>query len=186
MILTTQLVFILLAVTALGVWGIVSGLRQSRNTKLESPISPQELSSLAQPFRQLMGEAVTVHKDMIAKIEQAPKVIEENLKDIALRMTLLLKLAYPRAQHGSQMLAYLQDLNSEDAEAKSIKESADNAETELRDFLSELKTLKNKVYTLLSNASEVTSRLPLEQDLKETFAEVENLEKIFEEVKQQA
>ncbi len=185
MILTIQLVLILFVVAALGVWGIVSGLRQSRNIKLESPISPQELSSLAQPFRQLMGEAVTVHKDMIANIEQAPKLIEEQLKDVSLRMTLLLKLAYPRAQHGSQMLAYLQDLNAQDAEAKSIKESADNAETELRKFLAELKTLKSKVYTLLSNASEVTSRLPLEQDLKETFAEVEQLEKVFEELKQQ-
>lgn len=184
MILTIQLSLALLVVAVLGVWGIVSGLRQSRSVKLESPISPQQLSSLAQPFRQLMGEAVTVHKDMITKIEQAPKLIEEQLKDISLRMTLLLKLAYPRAQHGSQMLAYLQDLNHDDAEAKTIKASADNAEAELRNFLTELKTLKSKVYSLLSNASEVTSRLPLEQDLQETFAEVEQLERVFEEVKQ--
>ena len=76
MVLTVEFVLILLAVFGLGVvWGVVSGVRQSRRTA-KSPVTPQVLSALAQPYRRLMGEAVAIQKDVAKQAAGAPDALQ--------------------------------------------------------------------------------------------------------------
>ena len=176
MILTFELGLILLSVILLGVWGIVSGVLQSRQKKLEDPVSPQQLSRLAQPYRELMGEAVSIYKDVANHAETANEALRPELHSLLLRVALLLKLAYPKAEHGTNLKAYALQLQADDEQQTSLESRAQETALELQDFLRQLKTLRSKLYQLLSDASRLSADLPLKQDLDETFAELAELE----------
>lgn len=186
MIFAFELAIVLLSVLALGIWGILTGLRQARKAKLESPVSPQQLSALAQPYRELMGEAVAIHQEILTQLSSANKVLKPDLHNLALRLVLLLKLAYPKAQHGTKLKAYLLKLSPQDAEHAAITTSAEETAQDLRDFVGQLKTLRGKLYQILSGASQMSSNLPLKEDLEETLSEVIALEKVFVDAKKEA
>ncbi len=183
MVLTVELGLILIAVIALGFWGIFSGVSQTRNKKFEDPVSPQQLSRLAQPYRELMGEASAIYKDVAKHAETANRTLKPELQGFVLRVALLLKLAYPKAEHGTKLKAYALQLNAEDEQQDTLNRSAEQAEEELKAFLAQLKTLRSKLYQVLSEASQMASDLPLKQDLEETFSELGELESRFAKAK---
>lgn len=183
MILTIELALIFLAILLLGFWGIVSGVLQARNKKLEDPVSPQELSRLAQPYRELIGEAVAIYKDLARQAEIASRSLKPELQGFVLRMALLLKLAYPKAEHGTKLKAYALQLSADSDQQASLNRSAQEVEEDLKEFLSQFKTLRSKLYQVLSEASQLASDLPLKQDLDETFVELSELEARFAKAK---
>ena len=181
MVLTVELVLILLAVLGLGVWGVVSGVRQSRRTA-KSPVSPQVLSALAQPYRRLLGEAVAVQKDVAKQAANAPDALKRELSDLAARISLLVERALPRAQHGTHLVAYLLELTPDEPQHAQTKAAAATVEQELTAFVADLKTLRGKVYQVLTDATRLNTDSYLARDLDDALLEVTALEEAFGEV----
>ena len=181
MVLTVELILILLAVLGLGVWGIVSGVRQSRRAA-KSTLSPQALSALAQPYRRLLGEAVAIQQDVAKQASSAPDALKRELSDFAQRIALLVERALPRAQHGTHLVAYLLELTPDEPQHAQTKQAAKTVEQELTEFVENLKVLRGKVYQVLTDATRLSTDSYLARDLDDALLEVTALEEAFGEV----
>lgn len=182
MILTLELSLILLGVLGLGVWAVVTGIRQSRQTP-RTLVSPQVLSALAQPYKRYMGEAVAIHKDVTAQARHAPDALQYELKSLAERIGHLIERALPRAQHGTNLVAYLLELSPTEPQYEQTKQAATRVDTELNQFVEHLKTLRGKVYQVLTDATTLSEDSYLERDLQDALIEVEALEEAFSDVR---
>ncbi len=176
-----QVGLILVVVLALSVWALGFAVRQSRRPK-SFKLTPQQLSSLAQPYRQHMGEALSIHKDVMAQAATAPKVLQRELTDLSKRLEHLLERALPRARHGTQLLSYLLELSPGEAQYQQTKDAAKQIEAELEDFVISFKTLRGKVYQLLTNASDLSKDSYLKQDLEDALIDISALESAFSDV----
>jgi len=182
MVQTLELSLILLGVLGLGVWAIVTGIRQSRKTP-RIPVSPQTLSALAQPYKRYMGEAVAIHKDVVAQAESAPDALKRELTNLSVRVEQLIERALPRAKHGTNLTAYLLELSPAEPQYEQTKQAATKVDAELNDFVTHLKTLRGKVYQVLTDATTLSEDSYLERDLQDALIEVEALEEAFSDVK---
>ncbi len=182
MSLALEFTLLLLLVLALGAWGIVSGVRSSRR-QVGPPLTPPMLSALAQPYRGLMGEALSVYDDVAAQAAGAPKALSRELNDVALRVRLLVARALPRARHGTALEGYLLKLDPSDPQYANTKRAAAEVEEELRGFVETLRTLRGKVYAVLTDASRLEADPRLERDLEDALIEISALEEAFAETR---
>lgn len=182
MILTVELSLILLTLLGLGGWAIISGIRLSKKQP-RVLVSPQELSRLAQPYKTHIGEAVAIYKDVRAQAETAPQALHKELTSLASRLEQLIVRALPRAQHGTSLAAYLLELNANEPQYSSTKAAAEQVDAELGEFVSDLKTLRGKVYQVLTDATNLGKDSRLARDLEDALIEVEALESAFGDLK---
>ncbi len=182
MALSVELALLLLLVLGLGVWGIVSGVRSSRS-KASAPVTPPMLSALAQPYRSLMGEALAVYNDVAAQAAGAPKALSRELNEVADRVRTLVTRALPRARHGTALAGYLLKLEPADPQYANTKRAAEEVESELQSFVATLKTLRGKVYAVLTDASRLEADPRLERDLDDALIEISALEEAFAETR---
>ena len=185
MALTLELILLLLVVLGVGLWGVVTGIQQSRKTKRE-PVTPQELSGLAQPYRGYLGEALAVQQDIAAQAGHAPKSLQHELSTLAWRLEQLVRRALPRAQHGSRLAAYLLELREGEAQYEPTRAAAQRVEQDLASFVSTLRVLRGKVYQVMTDATTLTSDQRLAQDLDDALIDISALEEAFGEVKLEA
>lgn len=175
---TFQLSLILLALLALGGWALVASIRLS-SKQTRALISPQELSRLAQPYKTHLGEAVTIYQDVRAQASEAPKALQPELLRLAERLEELIKRALPRAEHGTSLAAYLLELNPAEPQHANTKAAAERVDSELSAFVDDLKTLRGKVYQVLTDANDLGKDSRLARDLEDALIEVEALETAF-------
>lgn len=185
MILTLEIALGLSLLLGLGVWGIVSGIRQSRRQP-KVLLSPQQLSRLAQPYRGYMGEAVAIYRDVSSQARTAPKALQDELQRMANRLEQLISRAMPRAEHGTNLAAYLVELRPEEAQFEPTQKAAKDVADELADFVGHLKTLRGKVYQVLTDATNLSKDHYLEKDLEDALIEMEALETAFGDLKLEA
>lgn len=186
----TTLVMIVLLIVAVTLYGVFVGVRRSRgqNTEetkalaLEQHVTPQDLSSLAQPYRTYMGEAVQIHREVAERAAKAPTAMQTDLTLLAHRVGMLVTRAMPRARHGTELSEYLLELSPEEPQYAQTQAEARKVEDELNHFLGSLKTLRGSLYSALTGASNLTKDTYLTKDLQDALLEVEGLEAAFREV----
>jgi hypothetical protein len=186
------LIILLLLLVAATFYGVFVGIRRSRHqnaqsskTKtldLEQLVTPQDLSSLAQPYRSLMGEAVQLHRDVTERAKTAPLAMQTELTLLAYRVGMLVTRAMPRARHGTELSEYLLQLRPEEPQYAQTQTEAAEIEEELNHFLDTLKTLRGSLYAALMGASNLTKDTYLTKDVQDALLEVEGLEAAFREL----
>jgi len=181
MIFSFELALLMLSLLGFGVWGIYSGIKQNQR-QISKAVKPQELSSLAQPFKNYMGEAVSIHKDVAIQANNAPKAIRSELLTLARRIDDLIKRAMPRAKHGTSLAEYLLRLEPNEAQYKSTLESKEQVEEDLAAFVENLKLLRGKVYQVLTEATSLQKDNYLAKDLDDALIEISALESAFSEL----
>jgi len=181
MILSFELSLVLIALLGLGVWGIVSGLRLSAKPQARA-ITPQELSSLAQPFKNLLGEAVSIYKDVKSQADNSPRAIRKELEDLSFRIGNLTNRALPRARHGTSLAEYLLGLEPNEAQYQTTLAAKQEVENELKEFVENLKIMRGKVYHVLTEATSLQKDSYLSRDLDDALIEISALESAFAEL----
>jgi hypothetical protein len=187
--MNTVITIIVLFLAALALYGVFIGIRRSQRqnseTKafdLEQPVTPQDLSSLAQPYRTIMGEAVQIHRDVAKRAAEAPSAMQTDLTLLAHRVGMLVTRAMPRARHGTDLSEYLLKLGSNEPQYAKTQAEAGKVEEELNHFLATLKTLRGSLYSALTGASNLTKDTYLTKDVQDALLEVEGLEAAFQEL----
>jgi uncharacterized protein YoxC len=181
---------IVLIIVAAALYAVFIGVRRSRGQvaqkqetlDLEQQVTPQDLSSLAQPYRTLMGEAVQIHRDVSERAAKAPSAMQTDLTLLAHRIGMLVTRAMPRARHGTELSEYLLQLNSSEPQYAQTQGEAKKVQAELEHFLDTLKTLRGSLYSALTGASNLTKDTYLTKDLQDALLEVEGLEAAFQEM----
>jgi type II secretory pathway pseudopilin PulG len=187
--MNTVITIIVLAIVAITLYGVFVGVRRSRGQMmqkqetldLEQLVTPQDLSSLAQPYRTLMGEAVQIHRDVAERAAKAPSAMQTDLTLLAHRIGMLVTRAMPRARHGTELSEYLLELSPSEPQYAQTQGEATKVEEELNHFLDTLKTLRGSLYQALTGASNLTKDTYLTKDLQDALLEVEGLEAAFKE-----
>jgi hypothetical protein len=182
------LTIIVLAIVALALYAVFVGVRRSRGQNsevktqsLEQLVTPQDLSSLAQPYRTYMGEAVQLHRDVAERAAKAPAAMQTDLVLLAHRIGMLVTRALPRARHGTELSEYLLELTPSEPQYAQTQAEAGKVEEELNHFLDTLKTLRGSLYQALTEANNLTKDTYLTKDLQDALLEVEGLEAAFKE-----
>lgn len=181
MIITVELALLMIALLGFGIWGVLSGIKQGHK-KTPSSLKPQELSSLAQPFKNYMGEAVSIHKDVLNQAKNSPKAIRHELVLLAQRIDNLIKRAMPRAKHGTSLAEYMLRLNKGEAQYIATEEAKEEVEQDLAEFVENLKILRGKVYQVLTDATSLQKDAYLAKDLDDALIEITALESAFSEL----
>jgi hypothetical protein len=190
--MNTVITILVVALVALALYAVFVGVRRSRGQvtqkqetlDLEQHVTPQELSSLAQPYRTLMGEAVQIHRDVTERAAKAPSGMQTDLTLLAHRIGMLVTRAMPRARHGTELSEYLLQLSPSEPQYAQTQAEAAKVQGELNHFLDTLKTLRGSLYSALTGASNLTKDTYLTKDLQDALLEVEGLEAAFQEVGQ--
>lgn len=165
----------------------VRGLDPSETGGPELPpaaVPPQKLSSLAQPYRNLLGEAVAIQQEVTLRSRIAPFTLKTELADLSQRMNQLVLRALPRAEHGTELSAYLLRLKPDEAEFAATSREAERIDQELRAFLEQLKRIRGRVYAILSSAANLKADPRLQADLAGTLADMTALEEALAETVQ--
>ncbi len=180
---------LLIGLISLGVWAIGSGLKRSRETAMtRSKLSAQVLSALADPYRSILYEALGCLNDIRSQLGNAPPSLRRNLADMAARVEVILERALPRARHGSQLIAYLQQIDrqegavssaTDDQTTANLQRQANDIETELRDLLTQLVTLRHKSYQVLGDAARIDVGVSNARDLQDVMFELDALEDVY-------
>lgn len=171
---------LVLGIFGLGV-GLVIVVRRDRE-KSRPGITPQSLGALAQPYRTLLGEAVAVQKEVEKQAAAAPDALRNELERLANEIGFLVARAYPRARQGTELSSYLLKLEAGSDEYTRTLHTAEALESELHRFVTTLKTLRDKVYRVLTEASKLGADPRLERDLQDALFEVSALEEAFAEL----
>jgi hypothetical protein len=188
--MNTVITIVVLVAVAAALYAVFIGVRRSRDQMtqkqktldLEQHVTPQELSSLAQPYRTLMGEAVQIHRDVAERAVRAPSAMQTDLTLLAHRIGMLVTRAMPRARHGTELSEYLLQLSPSEPQYAQTQGEAAKVEEELEHFLDTLKTLRGSLYQALTGASNLTKDTYLTKDLQDALLEVEGLEAAFQEL----
>src|SRR5690625_3006024 len=147
----------------------------------EPAVSAQELAALAQPYRTLLGEAVSIQQEMAERANKAPDVLKVEITEMAARMHRLVQRALPRARHGTQLTEFLLRLTPGEEEHDHNRKEADRISGELTDFLERMRRLRGKTYAILSNASALQADQRLQADLDDALSDVQTLEEAMSE-----
>lgn len=162
---------------------VVIAIRRSggnRTHTLEA-VTPQELSRLAQPYRALLGEAVAVHREVANQARLAQPALQQEFRELSLRLEMLVKRALPRAELGTQLASQLLQLKPAEAQYGQTQASAQKIELELRHLLDMLHALKGKVYQVIADSAELSKDSYLQKDLEDALLEMSALEEAFKE-----
>jgi hypothetical protein len=162
---------------------VLIAIRRSGKTKANvlSAVTPQELSRLAQPYKNLLGQAVAVHQEVANQATLAQPALQQEFKQLAFRLEMLVKRALPRAVLGTQLSSQLLKMQPSEAQYVQTQASAKKIEEELKHLLGTLSTLKGKVYQVIADSAELTKDTYLSQDLEDALIEVGALEEAFKE-----
>lgn len=179
-IVTAEVALLLLGLLGLGVWGVVTGVRNARRTASGSVTAPQ-LSSLANPYRTLLAQALEVQREVATQAARAPGPLEAELGSLARRVERLVERALPRARHGTDLSTYLLRLTPDEPQYAQTERAARRVEKELSDFLETLKLIRGKVYQILTDATALSRDAELGRDLEDALLEVDALEQAFGE-----
>jgi hypothetical protein len=189
--MNTLITIIVLGIVTATLYGVFVGIRRSRalsssssqkTLDLEQQVTPQDLSSLAQPYRTYMGEAVQIHREVAERAAKAPSAMQTDLTLLAHRIGMLVTRAMPRARHGTELSEYLLELSPSEPQHAQTQAEAKKVEEELKHFLDTLKTLRGSLYQALTGASNLTKDTYLTKDLQDALLEVEGLEAAFREM----
>jgi hypothetical protein len=187
--MNSVITIIVLVIVAATLYGVFVGIRRSRGQssgektlELEQLVTPQDLSSLAQPYRTYMGEAVQIHHDVSERAAKAPTAMQTDLVLLAHRVGMLVTRAMPRARQGTELSEYLLKLSPSEAQYTQTQTEAGKVEEELKHFLDTLKTLRGSLYSALTGASNLTKDTYLTKDVQDALLEVEGLEAAFQEL----
>src|SRR5690554_5437638 len=150
------------------------------------PVAPQELSSLAQPFKSLLGEAVTIQQEVARRAAKAPHILRNEIEEMSQRMHHLVQRALPRARHGTQLTDFILRLTPDDPEYAANKQEAANIGKELETFVEQLRRLRGKVYGILSNAASMQADRRLQTDMADALSDVQSLEEAMSEAVQES
>jgi hypothetical protein len=185
---------IVLAVVVLALYAVFIGVRRSRegakttNVKttkqtfdLSQPVTPQQLSALAQPYRSYLGEAVQIHQEVAARSKTAPPALQQEVTELAFRLEMLVKRALPRAEHGTKLSEFLLELTPSEAQYAQTQTEAGKVQEELEHLVDTLKTLRGSLYQVLTDATNLGKDTSLATDLHDALLEVEGLEAAFKE-----
>jgi hypothetical protein len=144
-------------------------------------IPPQQLSALAQPYRNLLGEAVSIQQEVVLRSRVAPPSLRSELAELSQRMSRLVLQALPLAEHGTQLSEYLLQLRDDDAEQAATLAEAAELQGKLEQFLQQLKRIRGKVYAILSSAANLRADPQLERELADALADVADLDSALSE-----
>jgi hypothetical protein len=147
----------------------------------QAAVPPQKLSALAQPYRSLLGEAVSIQQEVVLRSRAAPAALGVELAELSARMNRLVLQALPLAEHGTQLSEYLLRLREDDPEYPDTVGEAARLETKLQEFLEQLKRIRGKVYAILSSAADLRVDPRLETELDDALADVADLEAALSE-----
>lgn len=147
----------------------------------EPPVSAQQLSALALPYRTQIGEAVTIQQEIQQRANSAPAVLKNEIEEMSQRMHLLVRRALPRAKHGTQLKDFLLRLTPDDPEYEANRTESEAIESELATFVDQLRRVRGKVYGILSNAASLQADRRLETDLRDALSDVQSLEEAMSE-----
>lgn len=176
---------LLLLVIGLGAWALSLALRNSReslqNTQHIQPISPQMLSSLAQPYRGLLGEAVAIDNDVQQQLQNSPEGMRIIIEGLAERIHQLVLRALPKARHGTDLSGQMLRLSPDDIQYQESKQASEAISKDLEDFVATLRSLRGKVYQLLSDSARLSLDTELQRDLDEAMLEAQALEEVLRE-----
>src|SRR5690554_4719832 len=181
--LAIVLFLIVLVIGSAAVWYLFSRTRHGA-PGAEQPhaaVSAQELSPLAQPYRILLGEAVTIQREVANRAETAPPTLRLEIDEMAGRMFRLVRRALPRAKHGTQLQDFLLRLTAADAEFEATKDEARLVEEELSVFVESMRRVRGKVYGILSNAASLEADRRLHTELADALSDVSLLEEAMAE-----
>ncbi len=182
--LAIVLFLIVLVIGSAGVWFLFSRARPHGAPGAGQPhaaVSAQELSPLAQPYRSLLGEAVTIQREVSNRAQTAPATLRLEIDEMAERMFRLVRRALPRAKHGTQLQDFLLRLTAADAEYEATKNEARLVEEELSGFVESMRRVRGKVYGILSNAASLEADRRLHTDLADALSDVSLLEEAMAE-----
>src|SRR5690554_4781762 len=144
----TVLLIIIAAVGAAAIFWLLSRSREeaerSRFEQERAPVSPQELSPLAQPYKNLLGEAVTIQQEVATRARTAPSVLKYEIEGMSHRMFQLVQRALPRARHGTDLTDFLLRLTPDDPEYEANRKEAGEIETELQAFVEQMRRIRGK------------------------------------------
>lgn len=186
----TVLLIIILAAGGAAIYWLLNRARteaaRSRFERERPPVEAQELSPLAQPFKNLLGEAVTIQQEVARRAESAPAVLKNEIQGMSHRMYQLVQRALPRARHGTDLKDFLLRLTPDDPEFEANRQEASEIETELQTFVEQLRRVRGKVYGILSNAQSLHADRRLQTDLDDALADVQSLEEAMSEAVQES
>lgn len=167
---------------AIALVGVALGVRRGRQAQPGGLTAPQ-LSALAQPYRSCLGEALAIQRDVAAQARRAPESLRYELESLAWRLERLVERALPRAQQGSRLAVYLLELHPDEPQYAATKTAAEALERELAELVETLRTLRGKVYQVLTDAAELAADPQLKRDLGDALIDVAALEEAFGEIK---
>ncbi len=185
--LDLALALMLLTLLLLGGWALWQGYRARAPQAPRPPqagIEPQALTALANPYRQLMAEAVDIEREVYRQVRGAPASLQSQLGEVAGRISRLIVAALPQARQGSALLGYLLRLKEGEAEYKETQNAASSIESELRDLVASLRRLRAKVYSVLTGAAQLGAGSDFKAELDDSLFELEALEAAFKEVRE--
>jgi hypothetical protein len=178
------LLAVVLGVLALGLWFALRGRDAApRSAGGAAPVTPQQLAPLAQPYRGYLGEAVAIQREVRGHAERAPRALQYELGVLAWRVEQLVARALPRAQHGTELAAFLLRLAPDDPQRPATLRAAEQLEAELALFTARLKELRGKVYQVITDAEALAADTLISQELDDALLEVSALEAAFSEVR---
>ena len=172
------------------IWWLLGRSRQaagaSRYEQQLPPVAAQELSALAQPYKSLLGEAVTIQQEVAQRAEAAPPVLKREIADISQRMHQLVQRALPRARHGTQLTEFVLRLTPDDPEYDANRSEAAQIGSEMESFVEQLRRLRGKVYGSLSNAASLHADRRLQTDVDDALIDMQTLEEAMSEAVQES
>lgn len=186
----TVLLIIIVAIGGVAIYWLLNKSKaeaeRSRYEQDRPPVTAQELSPLAQPYKNLLGEAVSIQQEVADRAGSAPAILKYEIEGMSHRMFQLVQRALPRARHGTDLTDFLLRLTPEDPEYEANRREAGEIETELQNFVEQMRRVRGKVYGILSNAQSLHADRRLQTDLDDALADVQSLEEAMSEAVQES
>jgi len=147
-------------------------------------VSPQVIATLSQPYRGMMAEAVTTHRDIQKATKDAPKAIQSSLLELEEGSEHVLETAFLKAKHASRVMLDLSKLDKQDPNYEGMQLSQKSSEIELQGLIDDYKQMRSRVYGITQRASEMQLEYSgtSNKDLSESLLELESLEQAMKEL----
>lgn len=147
-------------------------------------LSPQAIATLSQPYRGMIAEAVTTHKDIQKATNEAPKAIQSSLFELEESSNHVLESAMLKAKHASRVMLDLSKLDQSDANYAAMQLSQHSAENELQSMIADYKQMRSRVYGITQRASEMQLEYSSgpNKGLTDSLKELEALEQAMKEL----
>jgi hypothetical protein len=179
------LALVLVLLVLLGLWALLRGYgRRPAGSRPGGDLGGQSLAALAQPDRGLMAEALEIERDVRRQVAAAPRPLRGRLAEIEARIGRLIAAALPQARQGTMLAAYLLRLSKDEPVHAETQATAGAVEEELKAFVTGLRSLRAKVYGVLTGAARLGPSGGLQDELEDALFELDALEAAFREVRE--